>query len=622
MAKDWTMLKSRLALATYTILILALGLVLFPRSFNAGGGGFWMCLDYLRDGTLYGGQPFCAQSPTIYYAGYLVDSTLGSYFPELTLPAISLVAHIVIFISLASILKRHKLYDPLIYPLLYVLLVFRYFGEAASSLATAFFMVGFVLAYGSNDRNRVLMSTLPFTLAILTKYSVAMPVALVLVYSIIRDGIRRTSDGGVSISFEGSGWRVWHLILTAAAVVAAFAALSNFYPDLAAYTIYAHINQVQGGLISGLETMADQWLLSSFGAAILFAGVAWSVYRGFFDRETFVFPLLQVTLIANGLLLLMASGDPKLGEYYLLPVAPFLIAAMLAIRRRSRMAFAIIVVGALVHPAIFHTPLAQPLRTWSHDPAMDAVREVEFGLKIIPSQRGYILMEGPPGHKEYMRKLWPQLDESRIDMITEGGRGFSQGEGPDWAHQLRGLVNITANFSQAYGKLSPQEMTLRSDLVAGKYSLIVAGPPSWFSIMNVVNSAPEPMESYCTAYVPNFQYRGDGRVYTTLFFKDRQQCAMFKNLMIAYYQYNFEGICGLGRKAANSVRQVIAWGGAEVPFSCGAESDYAYSADTPNRAQWLDLLLFALILPLSHCIFELADWFRPTEHPPAKPERS
>ena len=55
------------------------------------GSGFWMCLDYIREGTLYGGQLFCAQLPFLYYYGYLVMVLFG-------VESVDMILHITCYI--------------------------------------------------------------------------------------------------------------------------------------------------------------------------------------------------------------------------------------------------------------------------------------------------------------------------------------------------------------------------------------------------------------------------------------------------------------------------------------------------------------------------------------------
>ncbi|MFH0861559.1 MAG: hypothetical protein V1875_00880 [Candidatus Altiarchaeota archaeon] len=594
MAEDCT-IRSRLASAAYVVLILSLAWMLYPESFNVGGGGFWMCLDYIREGTLYGGQPYCAQGPVIYYLGYAVDSAFGPLSGAATLPVISLLAHIVIYTTLLQALRRHGLHYPLQYPLLYILLVFRYFGEVSSSLATAFFMVGFWLFYESDDKARNYASIIPFTLAVFTKYSVVLPIAIVMAYSLARHGLTfRAKDwrGSVVPAIH----RILSVTLFALSVLGTFLALARIFPNIAAYTIYAHTNQVRGGLLSGFKVMAGERLLSSFGAAILLIVVGWSVIRGWFDRETSIFPLMQVTLLANGVLLLMASGNPKLGEYYILPAAPFLLATMLAVRKRSPALFALLVLGVLVHPSIFPTPLSGPARFWSHDGSEAARMEVGYGLRLIPPQSGYVLTEALPDRMGYVRGLLPQLEQSRIVMIPSGEKGYSLGEGPDWAKELRNLTVINPNESQTHLRLTPQEEAIRADLLAGKYSLVIAGPPSWFTLNEIFRSEEEYMKSYCRLLVPNFEYGGDGMPHTVVHFKDRSQCEDFRNSMIAHYLENFPAICELGQKAQTVVKNAISYDDAEIQTPCDAEYDYRYEAPA-NQARMEDLFLFLLLLP-------------------------
>ena len=103
--------------------------------------------------------------------------------------------------QLLALLGHHHLS---LYPLLYMLMVYRFMGDVTSMLGAAFFIVGFWLFYECEGRLRVWGSAVAFTLAILTKYMAAAPIAITVAYvCFVRDSlIVKSSKGRLLLNYK------------------------------------------------------------------------------------------------------------------------------------------------------------------------------------------------------------------------------------------------------------------------------------------------------------------------------------------------------------------------------------------------------------------------------------
>ena len=118
-----------------------------PADFNIGGGGDWNCIDYVREGTLYGGQPYCSQGPVIYYLFYGLEAVFGSSHPLALLWLMILSTNAIVYILLGRILKETGVYHPELYSLMYLLTVYRVMNDPPSVLANCLFIIGFYALY-------------------------------------------------------------------------------------------------------------------------------------------------------------------------------------------------------------------------------------------------------------------------------------------------------------------------------------------------------------------------------------------------------------------------------------------------------------------------------------------
>ncbi|MFH0862526.1 MAG: hypothetical protein V1875_05790 [Candidatus Altiarchaeota archaeon] len=612
--------KKSIFVGMYLGFILALLWAYWPESFGVGGGGWWVCLDYVGQGTLYGGQPYCAQGPVIYYAGFVFDRLIGWVNPDMPLIAIGLLSNLAVFITLRKILLREGIYHPTLYPLLYVPMVYRFMGDVPSMLSAAFFALGFWWFYGRDGKIRAWSAACAFCLAIVTKYMAALPIIITVAYvCFIRDSLSIAEKNGRRIIvYKPNGPAFDAALNIGVTFFVVFLLLNMVFPNLREYTLAGHSDQLSWNMKAAIEYQLDKRSLNNVAAAIMFAILAALALKGFFDRRTIVFPLAQITLPLIGALFIQVKNvlDTKIGSHYMLCAYVLLLVSYLVIWKKSKKAFALLVLVTLVYPSIFGSPLLDASRRSFEERREDAMRSIQYGLHFIPPQDGYVLTEGDYGYERIFESFDAPIDPGRIVVLNQDGHRKVSYADATWTPTLKKSFNFTTAADGLSGNYSEEDRLLREEMIAGKYSLIMFGPPSWEILLENVDSIKGSLDNkVCLLFVPNFQYENNGRSYTTLIFTKPADCGAMKEKITKYYSDNADMFCSLGYDAFKVVRMSMQWNGITLPYTCNSKIKYVYGPDEKFKTQWWDFaIMAALYLPTYYLLLAVG---RLRQHGPA-----
>jgi hypothetical protein len=565
-----------------------------------------MCLDYVGEGTLYGGQPYCAQGPVIYLLGYGIRGIIGDGGMLHAMWALVLTASAVNVCLLRRVLILQGLWRPRLFALAYLLTTYRFIDDVTSTLAASLLICGFYALRHGAMRPRGVLAGIAFALAILTKYTSLLPAAIIIAYDLFARGlivsgtarkpkVALVRDPSVVLAFTAC----------ASAIMVAYIAAHMAYPHMTEYTILAHAGLVKPTLAAAYGALAEGISLEASAALALFAGLAYCVLAGLFGKDTILYALLQSTLAVYGALFLMTDGASRIGTSYMLPAYPFLAMAWTAVWPRSRKAYALMFLAAVVFPSIYGSPLAEASRAGFDGGKASAVRMVEYGLHYIPSQKGEVLIE-TDAYKAKFREYGTPVDPSKIVVIPSGEPGYGLHEDPSWAPNLRAALGLGDEDFPAYRNVTREETAIREGILSGRYSLIVVGPPVWVETTLALNDVrPYVSDNYCAVYAPNFQYAGRGRFDTALYFRDARDCARTRGMMARYYLSSAYRICALGGQADRVVRTVLEWDGVKLPGACENAEEFAYTDLERNRLGPADILLFALLFLPVHWLLGL-----------------
>lgn len=591
--------------AIVLILFLAVTQLSYPRDYAVGGGGWWICLDYVGEGALYSGdQTFCAQPPVTYYLGFVLNKVVGEGYLLQALFAFSFFSHLACFIVFWKVLKRIGRPYWWVYCLLYIFTVYRFVGNIASSISLGLFSLGFYLLYYRRDDHRGFASGVLFAAAIFTKYIALVPALLVIGFLVVERSARidlekRTVK--IGFSFEDNREALMSLL----AIALGFVVLRLVFPHIIEYTVLGQTNLLEKSLVSEVVRQLSTVNIIFLSSTVLVGLVAYCVYAGFFTGRELVFPAMILVIVAHGALFLMAFSETLIGSYYMLLAYPFLIVCLVVMGERKKEFLAAAVLVLLVFTFYYSTLWDDFARAGFLEEKARAVRTIQYGLHYIPPQPGLVLTQGPEGHERMFTDYDTPVDPGRVVVVHGGEKGFATHEDASWGPKIREEFNLSYRYSQAYGELSAKEKVLRREILDGRYSAMVYGPPEWMSIVRILQTFPnKTLEMFCPVLVPDFMYEGDGRAYTIVLLADNQSCIRMKAELAKYYAGNFRAFCEIGGKAEQVVVKTNRANGYNIKLKCPVKKPYKYSKWMEERVMSSDIIYLAILfLPVRAVLY-------------------
>ncbi|MBD3388203.1 MAG: hypothetical protein GF416_03910 [Candidatus Altiarchaeales archaeon] len=617
-----------LALGLLVSMALSLTWYFMPRiisDYTVGGGGYWVCVDYIGEGTLYGGQPYCAQGPVIYYIGYAVSNLLGSGHLLYFLSLMTVAANVVIYVLVRDMLSRRGVSHDFLYTLLYLLMVYRFMSFVTSTLATCFYICGVYLLYHGRRRFRGLPSGFLFSLAVFTKMTTLLPVLIAIALFMALEGFEFVRRPGLEskLVFRGGPGAFLEPGISLSTVVFSYLMLSGVYPNMFDYVVSGHQMLVSSDLMWGLGKLISLRMIDVVAGVTVVLLLSYCLLKGFFGRDTIVYVMTQFSLVAYGLLFILHYGGLRIGSHYMLPAYPFLVASYMVVWKRSRRIFSLLFLVTLVYPSIYSVELPGSPIAVSSSPFVTLTRwdtymgckelreDVEYAFRFVPPQDGLVLTETADPELLPFERYDVSVDPGQVVIIPSGSRGFPSYEDPLWTPNLRERLNLTVDYARAYEEpLTPEEKVIKNDILSGKYSMIVVGPPTWTSVARITFQIPEYLsENFCVVFAPDFYYIGEGRHHTSLLFRDSRDCALMLSNMTEYYNIRHDYFCSKGKNPYLSVADVMRMN--NLPFqmrSCDMPEEFECLPHVMNRIRLLDVLLtVALYFPVSRALAWLDD---------------
>ena len=573
----------------------------FPAEFNLGGGAWRVCLDFIGEGTLYGGQPFCNQGPVIYYLLYPLFMVFGGFSEWLPQAILAIGAHACIYLTLAAMLKRDGIYEPRVFSMLYVMLVYRFIIHLTSSVATAFLLAGVYLLPGSRDARKGIACGLLLSLAVFTKYTTILPAVLAIVYYLFTSQMLglKSIGGKRSILVDIDGKRMWTALLILGVIFTVWAGLNARYENFSEYTLKGHAEQLSAPFDSAIRELFEKRSLNTVAGAIVLAGIAYAVALGRFNRKTMIYPFTQLTIVAYSLLFVFNKhylGDTRIGGNYMLVAYPFLAATLTALYFKDARLFTIVLIACAVYPSIYNDGLVELTHSGFEAAKADAIKELQWGLHFIPPQTGMVLTEGPGGYEKIFSDYRTQIDPARVVVVNGEDGTIANYADADWTPTLSKEVDLSGTHTKLTGDTVIIDR-LTDEIRSGRYSMIMYGPPAWAILYNTVSKNKEMVDmNFCTVYVPNFMYDGKYRSHTSIYFANKNDCENFKVHIENYYSGNFTRFCGYGKRVGDTIKRVFRWNQMTVPYSCIYEYDWAFSEKQEYMTQWRDILIMAVML--------------------------
>lgn len=496
-----------------------------PPSFFTNYRGSWIrCVDYLSEGVFYNEIIPCGQGPVIYLYGYLILTLFGLRLFWPVMSALTVIMNTFLFYLIWKTIKIEVGKVGMFFPVLFYLtgIYFTSFSNIHALLSTIFFYFGFYFLFYSKHKLREPIVGLSFSLSILTLILAIIPVFIVLCYcklkiKSLKFQLKKTNIK-ISIKYKTLYKAASFLALPGFILLIMFMSYPHFYSQVLHDASYKESHTI-------IETIK---LMSKAGGGfleqiVLYLFIIPSAYvfikkKNVYSTNSFIGPLVTLFIIIK------TSRWSTVPNYYFMHFYPMMIVTLMMYWNmvKNKMPARSLATTIFIVIIVFSYPLSRLDLIIRSD---ELVRLVEHPMYFIPLQEGRTLVEGD----------LIKLNVSNKDVIP-----------------LNYIV-IEARLERWYGS-TMREAYYEKRLKEGVYSLIVHGPPFWWTLDNIIRNVRRDLSKYYIVYVPNQMFRSHGgRQDTVLLFRDPEHSDYMKAAMIDYYNKSFNRICSLDRYTAEEV---------------------------------------------------------------------
>ncbi|HLG25001.1 MAG TPA: hypothetical protein VI564_08785 [Candidatus Nanoarchaeia archaeon] len=548
------------------LIALTLGVLFFQIGqidWNSAYRSDWdVCLDYVKQGTLFSGQPHCASGIVLFYTAFIFKSIFGSFYQTALRVFVLAVLAIVIYL-IYRIAKIESGKDDFWFILLVSLLLL--FPQSNTTnlekiWSMQYLLIGFYFLYYSRLKFSWAFSGIFFAAAIFSSMqSVIILAILAFYYPFHSEAIKIVLGEKAKMSISPK--KFYPLLKAIALILLVFVIIWIRYPKILDYSLLAHsTDPLYGFFEAAVHLLPSKYLDSRL--FVLYIAILFSAYEFFKGKKVFA--------LAGGLGLLTifyvihkGPGGMGFGKYTF-PAIPFFIITLALAKSRLKKHgyknafFYAILFFVLVFPSIEEHKVSTLLYDDLAITLKDFQKEVGYGIHFIPKQDKNILLDSANLLLDYDY----QADPSKI---TVAGDTIEQPTIDEWSGprlQKLGITDLSkwkpsAEVAAATAQKQEEEINkIRSEIEEGKYSLILYGPRGSSTMiaqaMMRLNSSVT--AKYCTIVFPNLEHTPQTGMHIAYALMSKSQdCQQTAQKMFGYYNNAFEHICKKSRFAANNV---------------------------------------------------------------------
>lgn len=576
----------------------------------------WMpCLDYIKEGTLYAGQPYCESGgPLTFFIPFAIQEIVGNTLFQPAMIIISILIHVFIFNLLWKMIKKEIPEQHWFLPgLMYLfLLYFTTITRFEAILTLAFFVSGYYMLFYREEKTRYIYAGMLYGFAILSKPSVVVPIAFSIVAFYIKEGIMLWKEKKLRIILDTIKELFW-LILPPMLFIAVFRLKYKFF-----FIYFVQVMMEQEEAISYLAAIKKIFILdvNNMHAMVvpLLATIIISCYLLWKEKKHYAWIAGPAQLILL-IMIVKSFGINHLAyHYWTLGTFFFIIVCCefytLARKQKNNLLKIIlntILVLVIVFPALYDSPLTRNNNyityTSFEQQRLAFIRQLHYPYQIIPEQEKVLFEHSEEGAKRFFYEYKVNIPLEKVDLIT---REISMGT-PDTFSLFRykellgdnlmyNEIEIDANI------LSEKEKEIVEKIKRREYSFIQIGPPEWIATDRAWELAN--ITGYCRVIVPsNVWLTKEGWHQAEFILKKKEDCKTVFEGMYKYYQENFDNICKKDKTSADIIKQAIEANKIAFPKACkkgGNRMEYFKNTERYNKY----LQQFILLTILSSLIIQ------------------
>ena len=573
----------------------------------------WMsCIDFLSKGQLYTGHPHCQEGPILFIIGLI----FRSFFGAATAFHVSLKAFIlslgllVAYLGYKIIKLETQKKGIFLAAFLFVIWLYGYLVTDTfdKSLTVAFTFIGFYFMYYSKVRFREIIAGAFFSLSIFSSIqSAILPVILLLYYPFEIGLIQLEGNGlgikGVKIRLK----KFKNVMLVIAPILVIFIVLVVIFPNMLAYSLFAHSLDPEFTLKQLLPLLAPK---GSVNINLFFAYFVLGFSLYLFYHKKNVIPLVgSISLAIIMFAVAKTAGGFQISRY-MIPAYPFIILTLVFLKEKlkdlglMKAAFPVIFAMLVVFPGFETNDLSLYLYNKIGFELDNFQKEIGYGIHFMSPQEGRIMAEYPELLTRYDYKYNPEKTEIISDTFYHtnidervGPRLIKMGVADMSKWKMPILISESEEKQREF-----KIKTVSERLKQENYSMILVGPHMQDALIykSFMSLDDQTASRYCKIIVPNAEhYKRNSRHTAMVVMDNAENCRLSFQKMVYYYSEVFDDICGKSIFAANNIiNGVLQMNGIALQKQCTKGGNFIedYNEYVFFPMHWIFLLMMIAVI--------------------------
>lgn len=569
------------------------------------------CMEYLLSGTLYGGQPYCIQTPVTYILATSLTLLFGSY--ALGSLVFYFLALFLVTVFLHKVAKRELGKESFLFITTLSLFFFGklFIDDFASIPATLFLIMGFYFFWYKQGLFFKGLGSIFLALSLFSKTHTPIVILPILFFYLLNRYLcfrKESTTKSISAFLLQSKKELFVIILS---FIIVFFALLLLFPNMITYVYAVHsYNQTVQPLSSIIHDLTTFKYFYDGYILLLYLGICVSLFRYIFYKEydsfSFIssFSFLFLILTIGSKFSLIKITDTL---RYFLPVAPFYLMNVLKLgnslfeeKRKSLIAIflsAIIILGIIFYLSIGGFSVTDFIanKGINEQKLIDQVKlDLEYPLTLLPPQTGKILT-GEDYYHRYDRILsenpFFNLEGEEFHNIIP----YDENESltPDMAFAPNFVVMQIIPSLDPYIHSTPiNYSSYVDDVNAGNYSIIIT-TQNYDDTYKLLNKNQQYFDNFCIVRIPYYEEANNDSlsVYRDIRFQSYDECLGFANTVYTYYTKNTDLFCSRGSYFFRLVKETLAVNGMNLDKEC-SNNNRLLLVNTPDKIKALFFCFF------------------------------
>ena len=616
--------KKKRDLLKILFLIIIIGFLLYKTLDYHGAIGYretWsICLDYMHEGILWTGQPHCEGAIIPFYILYALDSVFGREYVQIATVIFSTLITIMFFWVFMRVVKKELGITDYFFPglLFWLLFYINTITDLEAILNSFFFFCAYYFLFYREDKYKNYFCGIFLLFAMLSKINVIIQIGFLLLWYLYYSKTIFIEDKKIKI--KPNRKIIFNYLEIFVPIIIGFSILTVLYNYFWVYSLHIFTNQViERSFFEAFVLMITPDIVNISLIYVLLISISVISTYLFIKEKKFYSLLSGPVFFISMLLIARAFGIDFVGGLrYWSVIMPFSVLMILRLRqlfvnplkRQIYMAFIIMV---LIFPGLYTSPfhlkddlsyidklniIDRFTNGWQEKDEL--IKQIHYGYSIVPEQDGRVLIESDPSlFKRTLVSLGSNIPYEKVDYLS---KKYMESHPDIWGFpRYQDLLGENIVYDPVSNNLNDKEKEIIKDIEAGKYSLIIFGPPEWaISERIIANVNNETLAEFCQVAVPNNVWlTEEGWHFSYFMFKEESNCIEMLEKMYVYYYDNYGAICGKDKFTANSITSTLRLNG--IPFNkecaSGGNSLEYLKKDIATKKVEILILLALLMLP-------------------------